>query len=35
MYEKVGFLKGGVKKSATKKDTGYIDLVIMGILLPR
>lgn len=35
MYEKIGFLKEGVKKSAEKKDTGYIDLVIMGILLPR
>ena len=35
MYEKAGFVREGIKKSAVKKDSGYIDIVIMGILLQR
>ena len=33
MYEKVGFVKEGVKKSAVKKSSEYIDIIIMGIIL--
>jgi RimJ/RimL family protein N-acetyltransferase len=33
MYEKVGFVKEGVKKSAVKKGSEYIDIIIMGIIL--
>ena len=35
MYEKVGFEREGVKRSAVKKGSEYIDIVIMGIILRR
>lgn len=33
MYEKVGFEREGVKRSAVKKGSEYIDIIIMGIIL--